>query len=114
MENFVNASLNHLQQVNGLPPLPALLAPIGQTPLLCMPPANLGKSSEVYELPHSSTIGSQRMIERDSKEEKEADATTLKVLSDFAAEEANKEDPLAATARSGKSCSSYLERLLCS
>jgi hypothetical protein len=50
MENFVNASLNHLHQVTGLPPPPALLAPIGQTPLQHMPPANLGKSSEVYEL----------------------------------------------------------------
>jgi hypothetical protein len=51
MENFVNASLSHLHQVNGLPPPPALLAPIGQTPLHLMPPAILGKSFEVYELP---------------------------------------------------------------
>jgi hypothetical protein len=35
-----------------------------------MPPANLGKSSEVYELPHSSTIGSQWMIEKDYKKKK--------------------------------------------
>jgi hypothetical protein len=35
-----------------------------------MPPANLGKSSEVYELPHSLAIGSQWMTEKDSKEEK--------------------------------------------
>jgi hypothetical protein len=78
MENFVNASLIHLHQVNGLIPPPALLAPIGQTPLQFMPPTNLGKSSEVYELPHSSAIGSQWMIEKDSKNEKEADATILK------------------------------------
>jgi hypothetical protein len=58
MENFVNASLSHLHQVNGLPPPPALLAPINQTPLQLMPPANLGKSFKVYELPHSSAIGS--------------------------------------------------------
>jgi hypothetical protein len=94
MENFVNASLSHLHQVNGLPPPPALLAPIGQTPLQLMPPANLGgKSFEVYELPHNSAIGSQWMTEKDSKEEKEADATILNVLSDIAAEETNKEDP---------------------
>jgi hypothetical protein len=50
-----------------------------------MPPSNLGQSSEVPELPHSSTIGSQWMIEKDCKEEKEADAN-------------DKEDPLAAMA----------------
>jgi len=98
MENFLNASLNHLHQVNGLPPPPALLAPIGQTLLQLMTPANLGKSFEVSELPHSSAIGSQWMTENDSKEEKEADATILKVLSDIAAEEMNKEDPLVAIA----------------
>jgi hypothetical protein len=70
MENFVNASLSHLHQINDLPPPPALPAPIGQTPLQLMPPANLGKSSEVYELPHSSTIGSQWMIEKDYKKKK--------------------------------------------
>jgi hypothetical protein len=53
MENFVNASLSHLHQVNSLPSPSALLAPIGQTPLQLMPPTNLGKSSEVYELPHN-------------------------------------------------------------
>jgi hypothetical protein len=59
-----------------------------------MPPANLGgKSFEVYELPHNSAIGSQWMTEKGSKEEKEADATILNVLSDIAAEETNKEDP---------------------
>jgi hypothetical protein len=72
MENFVNASLSHLHQVTGLPPPPTLLSPIGQTPLQLMPHANLGKSSKVYELPHSSVIGSQWMIEKDFKEEKEA------------------------------------------
>jgi hypothetical protein len=61
MANFVNASLSHLHQVNSLLPPPALLAPIGQTPLQLMPPANLGKSVEVYELLHSSAIGSQWM-----------------------------------------------------
>jgi hypothetical protein len=63
-----------------------------------MPPSNLGKSFEVYEPPHSSTIGSQLMTQKDSKEEKEADATILKVLFDMAAEEMDKEDPLAAMA----------------
>jgi hypothetical protein len=66
MENFLNASLCLLHQVNGLPPSPALLAPIGRTPLQLMPPANLGKPFEVYELPHSSAIGSQLMTEKDS------------------------------------------------
>jgi hypothetical protein len=51
MENFVNGSLSHLHQVTGSPPPPALLAPIGQTPLQLMPPTNLDKSSEIYELP---------------------------------------------------------------
>jgi hypothetical protein len=102
MENFLNASLSHLHQVTGLPSPPALLAPIGQTPLQLMPTANLGKSSEVYEQPHSSAIGSQWMTEKDSKEEKEADATILKVLSNIAAEETNKEDPLVATANSSE------------
>jgi hypothetical protein len=98
MENFVNASLSQLHQVNSLPPPPALLAPIVHTPLQLMPPAHLGKSFEVYELPHNSGIGSQWMTEKDSKEEKEAYATILKVLYDIAAEETNKEDPLVATA----------------
>jgi hypothetical protein len=48
-----------------------------------MPPANFGKSSEVYELPHSLAIGSQWMTEKDSKEEKEANANIIKVLSDI-------------------------------
>jgi hypothetical protein len=102
MENSVNASLSHLHQVSGVPPPPALLTPIGQTPLQLMPPANLGRSSKVYELPHSSAIGSQWMTEKDSKEEKEVDATILKVLFDIAAEETNKEDPLAATTNGPK------------
>jgi hypothetical protein len=72
MENFVNASLSHLHQVNGLPPPPSPLTHVGQTPLQPMPPANFGKSSEVYELPHSLAIGSQWMTEKDSKEVKEA------------------------------------------
>jgi hypothetical protein len=102
MENFVNASLSHLHEVSGVPPPPALLTPIGQTPLQLMPPANLGRSSKVYELPHSSAIGSQWMTEKDSKKEKEVDATILKVLFDIAEEETNKEDPLAATANGPK------------
>jgi hypothetical protein len=61
MENFVNVSLRHLHQVDSLPPPLTLLAHIGQTPLQLMPLANLGKSSKVYELPHSSAIGSQWM-----------------------------------------------------
>jgi hypothetical protein len=100
MENFANASLSHLHQVNGLLPPPDLLAPIVQTPLQFMPPANLGKSFEDYELPHSSTISSQWITEKDSEVKKEASATILKVLSDFAAKETNKEDPLAATTNS--------------
>jgi hypothetical protein len=62
-----------------------------------MAPANLGKSFEVSKLPHSSAIGSQWMTEKDSKEEKEAYATILKVLSDITTQEMNKKDPLAAT-----------------
>jgi hypothetical protein len=48
-------------------------------------------------LPHSSTTSSQWKTEKDSKEEKEADATILKVLSDIAAEEMNKEYLFVAT-----------------
>jgi hypothetical protein len=69
-----------------------------------MPLDNLGKSSEVFELPHNSAIGSQWMIEKDSKEEKEANASILNVLSDIGAEEQNKEDPLAVIANNPDGC----------
>jgi hypothetical protein len=56
-----------------------------------MPVANLGKSSEVPELHHSSTIGSQflrstRTLTENDSIGKEANASILMVLSDIAVE----------------------------